>query len=420
MTTIAEGPEPRRQRGTGTVTRVREGVYRVRVGRGTTATGNPRYRTETVRGTRAEAEARAAVIYEEMGANERGMTLAAYYRRRFLPSKRGTTRANLNGYAKMWKHVPESWKLAELTAPARDEAQAWVDGMSPGTARSSYKYFRALLRAAFADELLPHKPCDYKIKYPEASGTEDGEEASGSSIAKVWDASETVAAWLLMRGQRLEAYLLVASATGMRREEALVLDWSDFEFKVSRRGILHEVTAWVSVEKAVTEEDGVKGTKNAHSCRRVPICGYAARRLYELRKLRGPVAPTLDGRRLGVSGFRRQWWNLWKGARMARYSRSPAMREFSAGPLAGKVADVSPNTLRHANITLMDEIHVEARTNRRYHGHRQSDVQGAHYIRRYDMQLLKAARAVAAAYDEAAEFAMTMILDWDIDTSIFE
>ena len=83
MTTIAEGPEPRRQRGTGTVTRVREGVYRVRVGRGTTATGNPRYRTETVRGTRAEAEARAAVIYEEMGANERGMTLAAYYRRRF-------------------------------------------------------------------------------------------------------------------------------------------------------------------------------------------------------------------------------------------------------------------------------------------------------------------------------------------------
>lgn len=27
MTTIANGPEPRRQRGTGTVTRVREGVY---------------------------------------------------------------------------------------------------------------------------------------------------------------------------------------------------------------------------------------------------------------------------------------------------------------------------------------------------------------------------------------------------------
>lgn len=97
-----------------------------------------------------------------------------------------------------------------------------------------------------------------------------------------------------------------------------------------------------------------------------------------------------------------------------------ALEPFPAGPLAGKVTDVSPNTLRHANITLMHELDIDDRTGRRYHGHKQSDVQGVHYIRRYDIQLLKAARAVAAAYDEAAEFAMTMVLDWDIDTSVFE
>ncbi len=180
------------------------------------------------------------------------------------------------------------------------------------------------------------------------------------------------------------------------------------------------MTAWVSVDKALTEEDGMKGTKNPHSVRRVPVCGYAARRLYELRHERGPLAANLAGGRLGVSGLRRQWWNLWRGARMVRYSRSQEVREAPAGALAGRVEDVAPNTLRHASITLMDELGIDGRTNRRYHGHRQSDVQGAHYIRRYDAQLLKAAQAVAKAYDDAACFAMTMILGWDVDASAFE
>ncbi len=289
-----------------------------------------RRRFETFRGTRAEAEARAAAIYEEMGANERGMTLAAYYRRRLLPAKRKTTRANLNGYDKMWRHVPDGWKEAELAEPSHAELQAWIDTMTPGTARASYKYLRATLRSAYADGLLPREPCVARVTYPKGAPSEGG--GPSSLAAKVWDESETVAAWLLLRGERLEAYVLVAAATGMRREEAIALGWEDIEFKVSRRGILHEVTAWVSVDKALTEEDGMKGTKNPRSVRRVPVCGYAARRLYELRHERGPLAANLAGGRLGVSGLRRQWWNLWRGrawcatAGARRYARPPPAR----------------------------------------------------------------------------------------------
>ncbi len=417
MTTITNQHDRRRRKGTGRVERKRPGVYKVTVGRGTNSDGTARRRYETVRGTRQEAEARAASIYDEMGCNPTGLTLAAYYRRCFLPSKQGTTKANLNGYEKMWKHVPDEWKYSELSEPSHADLQAWIDSMSSGTARSSYKYLRALLRAAYADRLLPRTPCVASVRYPDAAGDGGG---APSGAGKVWDESETVAAWLLLRGERLEAYVLVASSTGMRREEALALDWSDFEFKVARRGILHEVTAWVTVGRALTEEDGLKGTKNAHSARRVPICGYAARRLYEIRRESGPVAAAIDGRRLKVSGFRRQWWNMWRGARMERYSRSPDVRAVPAGPLCGVVSDVTPNTLRHANITLMDERGVDARTNKRYHGHRQRDTQGVHYIRRYDMQLLEAAKIVAEAYDKVAGFAVESILGWDVDISVFE
>lgn len=197
------------------------------------------------------------------------------------------------------------------------------------------------------------------------------------------------------------------------------------EFRTLRRNGVDEAVAWVEVTKAVTEEDGEKGTKNEHSGRRVPICGYPARRLLEIRG-EGPIARTKTGRRLGISGFRRQWWNMWRPARDVRYSRSEALRHRQSGPLvfstdAGEereVTRVRPNTMRHAHITLMDEAGISGRTNDRYHGHRPRDTQGAHYISRYDMQLLKAAQSVAALYDEAAEIALAMVLEWDVRISL--
>ena len=197
---------------------------------------------------------------------------------------------------------------------------------SEGTAKSSYKYLRAVLRAAYRDGLLSREPCVEHMEYRKAEGGNDG------GGRHVWDVTETVTAWILLRGAPLEAYVLLASGAGLRREEALALDWSDVEFKTLRRRGAEEIVAWVEVVKAVTEEDGEKGTKNKHSSRRVPICGYPARRLLEIRG-EGPVARTGDGRRLVISGFRRQWWNMWKPAREVRYSRSKALRSKPSGPL---------------------------------------------------------------------------------------
>lgn len=46
--------------------------------------------------------------------------------------------------------------------------------------------------------------------------------------------------------------------------------------------------------------------------------------------------------------------------------QEPGNAGVPGGPLAGKVTDVSPNTLRHANITLMHELDIDDRTGRRY------------------------------------------------------
>jgi intergrase/recombinase len=61
---------------------------------------------------------------------------------------------------------------------------------------------------------------------------------------------------------------------------------------------------------------------------------------------------------------------------------------------------IEPNAARHSHISLMSELGVSERINKRYHGHAGGDIQTRHYIKRYDKRLLAAARVAAEAIVE--------------------
>lgn len=380
--------------GAGSISETAPGRYRVRVTRGTKLDGRPRTISETVKGTREDAEQRAREIYDALEDDTRGAcTLNEYYEQVYLRrAKRDTTRANVHAIETAWKHIPHAWKVKDITQaePTARELQTWVNNMSQGTARSAFKYFKAILRAAWIDDLLQQQPMKAAPSFRRAS-----------TIKSIWDETETAAAWLLMRGHSLEPYVLIAAATGARREEVAALDWEDIAF-MHESG---EIVAYVSITKAVTEEDGQKETKNEHSARVIPICGYAARRLYETRGT-GALIKTKDGRRLGISGLRRQWDNLWKPPAAVRYSRAAGTRQRPAGLLHERVTKVTLNALRHSNITAMNEEGTPETVNQRYHGHAPRGIQGRHYIKRHDRATMEAARRYAAAIEEAAPIAL--------------
>lgn len=418
--TAAASRTKNRAHGTGHITEVVAGEkYRVRVTHGTRLNGKPRSVSETVKGTRAQAEARAAVLYEQLKndtARGAGVTLEQYYTELFIPNKkkRGTTQANLNGYATAWKHTPERWKRQSLREPTHAELQAHLDGKEfrkelkngrkvyhAGAAAQFLKYFKSILRAAWKDGLLNTQPLLLPFDIPNDNSTQEH--------ARAWDEAETVAAWLLLRGHRLEAYALVAGAAGTRREETVALNWEDIEFKITQREGVAEVIARISITKALTEEDGEKNTKTTQSARIVPIAGYPARRLYEIRST-GAIVKTRAGGRLNVSGLRRQWLNLWNAPADLRYSRSRDTRHRAAGLFYERITRITINTLRHSNISLFSELGINDSTNMRYHGHAARTVETKHYIRRYDRALTEAAQRAAEAYEEAGEYALTEIL----------
>lgn len=409
---------PTRAHGTGSITElIPNKKYRVRVTRGTRLDGKPRAVCETINGTRQQAEARAIVLYDEMGedpARGAGLTLAMYYEQVFLPRQRtqGRTRANLNAYATAWNHTPDEWKRAEIREPSYTEIQDHIDGhfterdengrptgkYNAGAAKSWAKYFKAILRAAWKDGILKTQPMKAAHTY--------AQEKKGEATRAIWDETETAAAWLLLRGHRLEAYTLIGAGAGTRREETIALTWEDIEFITERGG---NVTAYITIDKAITEEDGAKGTKNSHSARVIPLTGYAARRLYEIRGT-GAICKTKTGAPLGISGLRRQWARLWEPPRAVRYSRSDKTRERAAGALYGRITPITLNALRHSSISMFSEAGVTDSANMRYHGHAPRTVQTRHYMKRYDRALVAAAEKAAQLIEDAAGFAVRHIV----------
>ncbi|MDO4797223.1 MAG: tyrosine-type recombinase/integrase [Coriobacteriales bacterium] len=338
-----------------------------------------RQKQVTVHGSRAKAEYKAEQLYEELTENivaNSKYTLRQYYENVFLPSKAKTSKANRLAMRVAWAHVPDEWKDAEIREPSETEIQLWVNGMREGTARSAVKYLRATLRRAYGDGLLKHKPMAAKAKY-------ENEEPA----RHVWDDEETAMALLAVRGLPIEPYILVALGAGLRREEAIALTWSDIECVCG--------VAWVNVNKTVTEADGRRNKmKTKASERRVPVTGYVAARLAEIRGT-GPLMKNKNGEALSIGGLNRRWKNLWREGGHVRVN----VHRPDGALLAAGVTRIPPNNLRHTHTSIMSEAGVDPTTSDAYHGHAPRSIEAKHYIKRHDGRLLSAARTCAERID---------------------
>ncbi len=126
----------------------------------------------------------------------------------------------------------------------------------------------------------------------------------------VWGARK-VAAALAAPGfdrSRVYALWLVMVGAGLSRSEALALDWERIGWVDAPDG---RCMAVVTVEGAVTSEDGMKGPKNDRRYRRVPVAPVFSERLRAVEET-GPICQSVHngrptGRRLTPSYVPRLW-----------------------------------------------------------------------------------------------------------------
>jgi integrase len=353
--------------------------WAIRVGVGYKADGKIRQIRKTVYGTEADADAAIRALKDEMGANPTmasGYTLDEFFNNRFIPDRSDLTKTTLDFHQNMWKHVPDAWKEGELKEQSHAAIQRWISSLAPGVAHHAMRTYRAVLRAAWYDDLLPKEPLQKPFRYPR----------SKKPKLQVWGVENILYVIEHLRGDSMYAIFLCMCGGGLRREEGIALDWEDISFEElpviqseksdddsddNDGGDAEEEQAIVSVRyiarvkvfSAITDVEGEKGTKNDASYRIVTLGPTFANPLHDVAKSSGPVCMSRHKRRMSTSQVPKHWKHL-----------------FEEGKALDKVPFIPISRLRHTNSTLMRDAQVEDSVIADFHGHTDVQTDKRHYL----------------------------------------
>lgn len=369
------------------------GRWLVRVSVGYTSDGRQRVKSATV-DTEREADLKISELVLAMGrdpnlGNE--VTLSSYFDTRFLPDREGyLAKKTCMEYRKTFdRHIRPVFGESYMSEIGHVAIQAWVAPMTHSTAQHCVATLRAVLRAAWDDGLLADEPMRHRVRMPKAGKT---------GRLPVWSAADVAAAMPAMEGHPLEALWLLMVGGGLRREEAYALFWRDLAFSdVLRLDGTQSLICRVTVDDAVTVEDGRKPTKTGFSERVVSVAEPFSTRLSEIAA--DADAPVCA---VSLSNINRSWGALWQPRAVSTDGNGRYFRGRMLGPDGEPLVPRIPlSRMRATHETLMQGAGVTDSVNAAYHGHTNLQTDYRHYLVPNDGSIDGAADAAAARVREA-------------------
>jgi hypothetical protein len=336
------------------------------------------YRTDGSRRTMSEvvdtdreadmAIARMATQMGEMPHLGDDVTLAWYYEAMFVPGRAHLANATMARYDSAWKcHIAPAFGPRAMASIRHAEVQAWLYTKTRGTARQCVRTLRAILRQAYADDLLDREPMRGSFRMPAGVDRPGG----------VWSAEEVAQALPALRGTPVYRIWLVMVGGGAGREEAYALYESDLTYtQVTRMGPDGPEEGWAVsayVDDAVTVLDGRKAPKNGHRYRTLQIADPFATELRETRS-EDPSAPIC---RVSVSNLPRAWRALWE----PRQVSTDGNGRYYRGSMVGTGVPYVPlNRMRATHETLAQLGGVADTLNAAIHGRSNVQTGYRHYL----------------------------------------
>lgn len=355
----------------GCVQRMTRDVYRLRWHEDTPE--GRRRRSETVYGTRREAELRMAEIHATVGKSYGGApTVAECYERWWLPEARARleegslSESSMKSFLSHWRnHVSPKWGDVPVDQLKKDEIASWLQGMSAGTANVAKSLARQVLDFPVRYDVVQSNPFDFKVRMP----TKANEHGKG-----VYDLDTLVRVAEVFRGSPIEAAVLLCGLASCRVGEALGTRCEEL-YEIDALGV--RMVA-VPIRRQVSTNTGkvTDRLKNKWSYRCVLLPESAGRRLLE-------IAGDGDG------------WVCRDGAggHMSRYS---VTRTWDKGVESAGLERIPFRNLRNSWHTAMEhEVGVRHETIERLMGHVCEGTSGQHYDRPATQQL---AESFARAY----------------------
>lgn len=373
----------------GSIRRVGD-AWRIAVQRGVRPDGSPRVSYATVRGSRAQAELKAALMAQEMGrpsALAPSMTLREYFEGVFplKPSVRGTPRCNatMRRYRDDMRHPLEVIGDRPLNELRHAEIAAAVQGSpSPKNTKAS---LRAVLRSAYDDELMDEMPFSRRVP-THRERREQAQPWTRFEVAGFFAAIDSTPLNPSEDRDSLEAYAILGLC-GLSKSEALgirpmdIREETAYSFATGRQ----VETMTVTVAMTYTDADGLKEwAKNDHRKRTVPVPPVFRDRLRRL---------------LSISRAEADDPAAWAASRIVAKRGDSLVRDWSALLKRLGVRRIPPNMLRHTTDTLALTAGVSPDLNDKMHGRSEHTSTYSHYFRPDLGAMDDAARALSDAIE---------------------
>ncbi|MBS4874123.1 MAG: tyrosine-type recombinase/integrase family protein [Atopobium minutum] len=374
----------------GSKRQLNDGQWLVRVRKGYRADGKPRELSK-VCPTERDADMTIAQFALEMGRNEAigsKVTLSWYFYEVFIPYRMAyLTKATIIRYKSCFKKdIEPRFGDYELGDIPHAQIQAWINHMTYAKAKRCITTLRATLRAAWDDGYIPDEPMRHRLRYPR--NTNDSR--------VVWSAQQVSQAIKALENSPLEALALCMVGGGLRREEAYALFWDDIEFVQVQINKQETIICRVTVDDAVTPEDGRKETKTRFSDRVITIAEPFSS---QLKAIQGkPKDPICD---ITLTHVGRVWKNHWTPLKRDCPNNKPVYR---GKMLEANVPYIPMSRLRATHETLLQRAGVADTVNAAIHGRSElSSVGYKHYLVPGEDTITPAAQAMGALiYKELA------------------
>lgn len=320
----------------GSITKLGDRHFRVRMTVGYDDDGRQVRASQTVHGTRRDAEAALDRMKRQRGAGAvvyGRMSVYDFVKDEWLASRR-LRDTTLRGYkATLENHIKPAFrsvKMKDLTALHIIRALNAIE--SRGAALNVYKMMRSALNLAVRSQIIEHNPID-AVDKPEPEDYE----------ADVYTLAELTRMLEWVRGESCEAGIIIAATCGTRASETCALDWRDIRLERTPEGF----TGSVDVHKGYHRLPGQRlttPTKTKRSSRVVALPAFAVERLMELRGL-GPLMVDRTGQRMTPEGLSQRWRRIM----LPREGYTPPVRFI---PL---------KNLRHSRATILLDLGASMR-----------------------------------------------------------
>jgi len=262
----------------GSIASAGDGVWRLRYW-GKDSSGQYRRRSETVRGTRKDAERRRAELMLEHSEDAPCPTVGQAWERWAWPDMErrfgdgDVSRNTMRQYRSAWaRHVAPTWADVPLDAVRPLAVQQWLYGLGRTQAEQGTKLLSKVMDYAVRYEVVPYNPMRERYVMPSKSTV-------GAQDAGVWSLAELGPLWASLRGQWFEPAFILAAFGGLRVGESL----GPMASEVGLRDVGGVPVAMVPVVRQVGASGEATGRlKTPQSERTAVIAGRAALRLAEL------------------------------------------------------------------------------------------------------------------------------------------